>query len=101
MRSVSWIFALAVPASFLTLGSNKPETFADIRDHFKYGSIGAEARAGVPYWVWAALPRLFPERLPKRPGDGYARFGLIFESEKAGTSHRHELPRACGPDWSA
>lgn len=92
MRSVSWIFALAVPASFLTLGSNKPETFADIRDHFKYGSIGAEARAGVPYLVWAVLPRLFPERLPKRPGDGYARFGLIFESEKAGrpigTSYR-------------
>jgi mono/diheme cytochrome c family protein len=76
----------------LTFDRNKPETFADIRDHFKYGSIGAESRAGVPYWIWAVLPRMFPEYLPNRPGNGYARFGLIFESDKAGrpigTSYR-------------
>src|SRR5262245_24380571 len=92
MRSMACAAALLLPASLLTIGSNKPEIFADIRDHFKYGSVGAESRAGVPYWIWAALPGLFPDLLPNRPGDGYARFGLIFESDKAGrpigTSYR-------------
>ncbi len=92
MRTITSILAIAVPASLLTVGSDKPQTFADIRDHFKYGSIGAESRAGVPYWVWVVLPSVFPQHLPKRPGEGYARFGLIFEAEKAGrpigTSYR-------------
>ena len=27
---------------------------------------------GVPYWIWIALPELFPEYLPdKKPGQGY------------------------------
>jgi mono/diheme cytochrome c family protein len=92
MRPMPWLLAVILPASILTIGADKPQTFADIREHFKYGSIGAESRAGVPYWVWRVLPRMFPEFLPNRPGDGYARFGLIFESDKAtrpiGTSYR-------------
>jgi mono/diheme cytochrome c family protein len=92
MRPIASVAAVVLPISLFTFGTNKPETFADVRDHFKYGSIGAESRAGVPYWIWAVLPALFPEHLPKRPGDGYARFGLIFESDKAGrpigTSYR-------------
>jgi hypothetical protein len=92
MRPAAWFLCLAVPASFFSLGRNKPELFPDVRDHFKYGSIGAESRAGVPYWIWVVLPRLFPEYLPARPGEGYERFGLIFESPAAGrpigTSYR-------------
>ena len=80
----AWFLCLLLSVSMLSLGRNKPETFADIREHFKYGSIGAEGRAGIPYWIWAVLPRMFPEHLPDRPGDGYERFGLIFESPKAG-----------------
>lgn len=84
--------SIAIPAALLTSFRDKSEIYQDAAEHFKYGSIGAEGRAGIPYWIWAALPRIFPQYLPDRPGDGYARFGLIFESEGAkwpiGTSYR-------------
>ena len=44
---------------------------------FKYGSIGAENDAGIPYWIFYVLPRVFPEKLPG-PG-GYASFGVAWE----------------------
>ncbi|HEY9541531.1 MAG TPA: c-type cytochrome [Luteimonas sp.] len=45
---------------------------------FKYGSIGAENEAGIPYWIFYVLPRMFPEKLPG-PG-GYAAFGVAWEA---------------------
>jgi hypothetical protein len=48
---------------------------ADMR--FKYGSIGAEWDAGVPYWIFYVLPRVFPEKLPG-PG-GFASLGAAWE----------------------
>jgi mono/diheme cytochrome c family protein len=50
---------------------------ADRRDNFIYGSIGTEKAVGIPYWVWLALPRMFPEYLPG-PG-GYAALGFPWE----------------------
>ncbi len=44
---------------------------------FKYGSIGAERDAGIPYWIFYVLPRMFPDKLPG-PG-GYAAFGVVWE----------------------
>ena len=44
---------------------------------FKYGSIGAERDAGIPYWIFYVLPRMFPEKLPG-PG-GYASLGVSWE----------------------
>ena len=44
---------------------------------FKYGSIGAEYDAGIPYWIFYVLPRMFPEKLPG-PG-GYASLGVAWE----------------------
>ncbi len=44
---------------------------------FKYGSIGAENDAGIPYWIFYVLPRMFPEKLPG-PG-GYASLGVPWE----------------------
>jgi mono/diheme cytochrome c family protein len=44
---------------------------------FKYGSIGAEHDAGIPYWIFFVLPRMFPEKLPS-PG-GYASLGVAWE----------------------
>jgi mono/diheme cytochrome c family protein len=86
------------PCAAQFIDRNKPETHADIVDHFKYGSIGAEDRAGIPYWIWLVLPDLFPQHLPKRSGKGYERFGLIFEPGKArpiGTSFRErQVPLA-------
>ena len=40
-------------------------TTPDIVEHFKYGSIGSEEN-GLPYRVWQALPRLFPEEFQDR-----------------------------------
>jgi hypothetical protein len=44
---------------------------------FKYGSFGAENDAGIPYWIFYVLPRMFPEKLPG-PG-GYAALGVPWE----------------------
>src|ERR1051325_8460619 len=44
---------------------------------FMYGSIGAEHDAGLPYWIFYVLPRMFPEKLPG-PG-GYASLGVAWE----------------------
>jgi len=56
--------------------SNGVVDYADIRDHFKYGSIGSESANGIPYWIWKALPELFADKLP---GKGYASLGFIQE----------------------
>ena len=50
---------------------------ATARDNFLYGSANAEKTAGIPYWIWLALPRMFPEYLPG-PG-GYASLGFSWE----------------------
>lgn len=80
-----------VPLFLSLFDKNRPETHQDILEHFKYGSIGAEERAGIPYMLWLALPRAFPQHLPAKPGNGYERFGFVFESGKKrpiGTSYR-------------
>jgi len=53
---------------------------ANPRDHFLYGSVGAEAAAGMPYWIWLVLPRIFPEYMPG-PG-GYASLGISWEETR-------------------
>ena len=74
---------------------NVPEVHEDPTSHFKYGSIGSEERAGIPYWIWLVLPEVFPQHLPDGPGEGYGRFGFIFEAESPlgrpiGTSYRED-----------
>jgi hypothetical protein len=72
------------------LTRDHPVDYADDVDHFKHGSTGGERVSGFPYWIWVALPELFPEYLPdKTPGRGYASFGLIYEP---GTDPRYDLP---------
>ena len=50
---------------------------SDPEMRFKYGSLGGEGEAGLPYWIWLVLPRMFPEHLPA-PG-GYASLGVAWE----------------------
>ncbi len=87
--------ALALLFSFGFEMQEIPEQHADILDHFKYGSIGAEERAGLPYWIWRILPEVFEDLLPVHEGKGYARFGWVFESEShsrpIGTSYRERM----------
>jgi cytochrome c1 len=73
-----------------------PVAYKDDADHFKYGSTGGERGwkrqfgFGVPYWIWIAMPDLFPDLLPdKTPGRGYASFGMIYED---GKDPRFDLP---------
>jgi len=44
---------------------------------FKYGSIGAEQDAGIPYWIFYVMPRVFADKLPG-PG-GLASLGVAWE----------------------
>jgi mono/diheme cytochrome c family protein len=53
---------------------------ADQRSTFLYGSVGAERDAGVPYWIWLALPRMFPEYMPGN--GGYVSLGLAWKEGK-------------------
>jgi mono/diheme cytochrome c family protein len=92
------ILVSAAGGTYLTvrLLDDEPVTYADIKEHYKYGSTGGERGwrnqfgFGIPYWIWIALPELFPEYLPDgRPGRGYASFGMIYED---GRDPRFELP---------
>ncbi len=65
--------------AFMFFQVNDPETYEDVVEHYKYGSIGSEAEGGIPYWIWRVLPDLFPEYLPDKPGERYERFGFIVE----------------------
>lgn len=61
-------------------------------NHYKYGTIGMSISARVPYWVWRALPVMFPEHLPD-PARGVESLGLLFEEGKdlpIGFSRRDE-----------
>jgi cytochrome c5 len=69
---------------------DRPVDYADDVLHFKYGSTGGERLTGIPYWLWIALPELFPEHLPdKTPGRGYSSFGMIYEDQ---ADPRYALP---------
>lgn len=53
-----------------------PTYYPSIEEHFKYGSIGTEQDAGVPYWIWKVLPQMFPDKISP---EGYKSFGFVFE----------------------
>ncbi len=100
---VRGLITLAVAAAVLGAGCStqnglfdKPVLYEGEEDHFKYGSLGGERSYktqlgyGIPYWIWVALPELFPEHLPdKMPGRGYTVFGFIYEP---GRDPRFDLP---------
>ena len=73
-----------------TLRSDQPVLYADIVEHFKYGSIGSEPGVSLlrpvggalpPLAEFAALPSICPDRLP----GGYASLGFVYEEG-------HDLP---------
>jgi hypothetical protein len=83
----------------LILTADEPARFADIQEHYKYGSIGSEPGVSLlqpvggvlpPYWVFRALPTICRDRLP----GGYASFGFIVEPNHdlpVGVSRRHRI----------
>jgi hypothetical protein len=75
-RSLGFCAVLMVVAAMASASCSSPSApeLASDEDHFLFGSIGAEDKTGVPYWIWLVLPRIFPEHLPA-PG-GYAALGI-------------------------
>jgi len=67
---------------------DRAETYPDIIAHFERGSIGADEGSGLPYWVWQALPRLFPEAFEGRLD--YRAFGFLYRTRPDGT--QDDLP---------
>ena len=83
-----WVAILLVVAWLgLRFSGDSAPTYDDPEFHFKYGSIGSEAEAGIPFWVWKALPAVFDEETGRI---GYYQFGLIFERGENGDDR--ELP---------
>src|SRR5262245_55400515 len=78
------ILMVALTVRTMARGQAEPESFADIADHFKYGSVGTEERVGVPYWIWRILPIVFPDKLPTRSGKGYERLGFLYDGAAHG-----------------
>ena len=75
-----WLLCISCGAAALVGSAANPVGAQDdILTLFKYGSIGAEARIGIPYPIWRVLPTVFADKLPARPGQGYERFGFVFE----------------------
>src|SRR4029077_11732258 len=63
---------------------------------FRYAPTGTEGRAGIPYWIFRAMPGLFPDKLPR----GYHTFGFDdddqeYYSRRDGDSRdgRFRMPR--------
>ena len=80
---VALIFVLGIVALVVgikglwRLGDNGTPHYASDRDHFMYASIGSEPESGLPYWIWQALPRLFPESFKCR--NDYTAFGFLYQ----------------------
>ena len=68
----------------IRLQKNSAQTFDDPVMHFAHGSIGADEGSGLPYWVWQALPRLFPEQFEGRLD--YRAFGFLYRNGPDGKS---------------
>ncbi len=91
-RWTRWLaLALAIPMLVLLLASlaflvryraDRPVEYAQIDEHFKYGSTGGERESGLPYWIFRALPVVCADLLP---GPGLESIGLIYEQG-------HDLP---------
>lgn len=79
-RFVLWallfVLTLAALGAAIRFLPDRPVTYDDPVEHFKYGSTGGERNMGFPYWLWQVLPEVCPEMLP---GEGYASLGFIYE----------------------
>ena len=72
------LLVLAGWVLYTNLFRHEPEiVYADIVQHYKYASIGLGADSRVPFWIFKALPDVFPDKLPG--AGGYASLGLILE----------------------
>ena len=91
LLALLWLFAI--------LRSDRPVVYADVVEHFKYGSIGSEPGVSLlrpvggalpPLAEFAALPSICPDKLP----GGYASLGFVYEEGRdlpIGVSRRRRM----------
>ncbi len=85
------LLALGALGAAIRFLPDRPVTYDDPVEHFKYGSTGGERNMGFPYWLFQVLPEVCPDLLP---GKGYASLGFIFEAGRdlpVGMSKRRHL----------
>lgn len=83
------LLIVALIAALVRFTRDRPVTYADPVEHFKYGSTGGERASGIPISLWQVVPELFAGHLP---GQGLQSLGFIFEDGKdfpVGTSRRN------------
>lgn len=51
---------------------NRPVTYDNMEDHFKYGSTGGDVVTGIPYWIWQAMPLVCATTLQDIAGESLA-----------------------------
>ena len=82
-RIGAWVLSLLFLAMFVwgaatfLMAPIVPKQATD-EDHFKYGSIGNDGAAGIPYPLWVAMPDVCARHLPTG-AKGYAAFGFLWE----------------------
>ena len=89
--SVVALILLGVLGAAIRFLPDRPVTYDDPVEHFKYGSTGGERNMGFPYWLFQVLPEVCPDLLP---GKGYESLGFIFEPGRdlpVGMSQRRHL----------
>ena len=93
-RRLGRAVAGVVMASGLALAASGGSMKADeaavgIEDHFKYGSVGAEERSGLPYWIWRVLPIVFEDKLPAAAGPRLRAPRVPRRRREPRAAHRH------------
>ncbi len=71
------LVAIGAGVTWWKFFKSEEQQFASATEQFKYGSLGGEFLAGIPYPIFMILPRVFPD-LIDGPG-GYGAFGLAWE----------------------
>ncbi len=78
------MFVLAIPTALALVfasalwqrfSADRPVVYAQIEEHFKYGSTGGERVSGFPFWIFKAMPGVCSKYLP----GGWASLGFMFE----------------------
>jgi hypothetical protein len=98
---IAALFVVAVAGvwALVSVTTDRPDSYSDIQEQFKYGSIGSEPGGTLlspvggalpPYWVLTALPSICKDKAP----NGFAGFGFVVEPGKdrpIGISRRRRL----------
>lgn len=84
--AIIFLLALLVMGIFWYYFRPVPVDYASEKEHFKYGSIGADSYDGIPLAVWRILPETFPEYLPG-DGEDFLRAKLKRQNAEAAASN--------------